>query len=355
MDGLYIGIDAGTQGVKAVIWGYSVSSSGAQPSVVARGSAPCTMLSTDAPGRAEQDPATWIIAVQQAVRAALSSMPQHKCGHQAIRGIGVSGQQHGLVVLDADCRVLRPAKLWCDTESAAEAKHLSQMLKRELVPSFTITKLLWLRNHEPEIWARVAHVLLPHDYINWWLCGRMCMEVRGPQKAQAGCFESSWDITNRSNSCYSSKAKRLHGPVLLLQAGDASGTGLLNLSNRQWDTDAIALVDKRVASWLPPLVSHNEVRRTAACCVCIPVRMYVPVAALLFYGRRWAICVQVQLSCVASLFSHHPFIKICGTRLCWLHWHVWDRTWTPINKGDYCHPPSPQPSGDRIPHACRSQ
>lgn len=166
---LYIGIDAGTQGVKVVIWG-------AEQGVVARGAAACTLLNTDIPGRAEQDPADWITAVQQAVRAALAILPPGAA--QRIRSIGVSGQQHGMVVLDNEHQVLRPAKLWCDTESAAEAQQLSRALQREVVPSFTITKLLWLKNHEPDVFERVAHVLLPHDYINWWLCGRLCMEVR---------------------------------------------------------------------------------------------------------------------------------------------------------------------------------
>jgi sugar (pentulose or hexulose) kinase len=79
---------------------------------------------------------------------------------------------HGLLA-----RPCPAAKLWCDTESAAEAEELSRLWGEAVVPAFTATKLLWLQRKEPEAWGRLAHVLLPHDYVNWWLTGRFCMEV----------------------------------------------------------------------------------------------------------------------------------------------------------------------------------
>jgi xylulokinase len=79
----------------------------------------------------------------------------------------------------ATLQVLRNAKLWCDTESAAEAAELSAALGSTIVPSFTATKLLWLKRNEPQLFDQLAHVLLPHDYFNWFLTGKYAMEVGG--------------------------------------------------------------------------------------------------------------------------------------------------------------------------------
>ncbi|KAG2450450.1 hypothetical protein HYH02_004952 [Chlamydomonas schloesseri] len=134
-----------------------------------------------------------------------------------VKAISVSGQQHGLVVLGEHDEVLRPAKLWCDTESAAEAEELSAKFGWKLVPSFTITKLLWLKRNEPETYAATRCVLLPHDYVNWWLTGRKVMEL-----------------------------------------GDASGTGVLDVEGRRWDTAAMDAVDARVRELFPPLVASPD-------------------------------------------------------------------------------------------------
>ena len=125
----------------------------------------------------------------------------------------MSGQQHGLVVLDANDTIIRPAKLWCDLESAKEAEELSERFGFKLVPSFTITKLLWLRRHEPDNYARIAKVMLPHDYINYILTGKFTME-----------------------------------------ASDASGTGIFDAIHRRWDADRIAAVDPSLATWLPTTI-----------------------------------------------------------------------------------------------------
>jgi xylulokinase len=124
------------------------------------------------PPRSEQDPNAWWTALVDAVR---------QTGIRDIAAMSVAAQQHGLVVLDATGEVLRPAKLWNDTESAPEAAAMVGALGAEQwakacgsvpVASFTITKLAWLARHEPQTFARVATVLLPHDYLTYRLVGR---------------------------------------------------------------------------------------------------------------------------------------------------------------------------------------
>ncbi|GIL44641.1 hypothetical protein Vafri_2161 [Volvox africanus] len=203
---LVLGLDVGTQGTKAVL--YDLESH----SVVAKGNAAYGIIGSTTQGRAEQHPETWRQAVKEATAQVLNGI-----NASCVVGIGVSGQQHGLVVLGDDGQVLRPAKLWCDTESAAEADELSEKFGWKLVPSFTITKLLWLKRHEPEVFDSVRSVLLPHDYINYWLTGRRVMEC-----------------------------------------GDASGTGVLDVAARQWDVAAMDAVDPRIRSMFPPLASSPE-------------------------------------------------------------------------------------------------
>jgi xylulokinase len=173
--------------------------------VVGRGSSPHPP--TRAP-RSEQDPAAWWDAFEVAWGA--SGAPALG---SAIAAISVAGQQHGMVALDEGRRVIRPAKLWNDTESAPEATWLIDQLpggRRAwadacgLVPvaSFTITKLAWLRRHEPEAWARLAHVVLPHDWLTLELTGEL--------------------VTDR---------------------GDASGTGYWSAASGAYRPDLLALVD----------------------------------------------------------------------------------------------------------------
>jgi xylulokinase len=100
--------------------------------------------------------------------------------------IGVSGQQHGFVPLDKAGAVIRPAKLWCDTSTQIEceaitaklggAKKAIAALGNAVLPGFTSSKILWLKKHEPKNFARLATVLLPHDYLNFWLTGERVME-----------------------------------------------------------------------------------------------------------------------------------------------------------------------------------
>ncbi|ANG63597.1 xylulokinase [Marinobacterium aestuarii] len=216
---MYLGIDCGTQGTKVVILDAE------QGHICGEGYAPHALIS-DANGRREQAPQWWIDAFEQAYRQALA---QAGIDSQAIRGIGVSGQQHGLVVLDASGAVIRPAKLWCDTETAPQNAELLALLGGEegsrarlgltLATGYTLSKLLWLKQHEPETFGRIAHILLPHDYINYWLTGEIAAEY-----------------------------------------GDASGTGYFDIRSRRWVPEVLALIapDGQLERALPPLREAHQ-------------------------------------------------------------------------------------------------
>lgn len=203
---LFLGLDVGTQGTKALVLDPTSGT------VLGRGSSSYDLLPNLPAGAAEQDPATWIAAVGEAARAALDGIDRAR-----VAGVGVSGQQHGLVVLDERDAVVRPAKLWCDTSTAKEAEELSQTLGKTIPCGFTAPKMAWMRRHEPQIWARVTTVLLPHDYVNFRLTEKKTMEC-----------------------------------------GDASGTGLFDPVRRAFDAVAIRAVDPRVASMLPELIAADR-------------------------------------------------------------------------------------------------
>lgn len=112
-------------------------------------------------------------AVEGSLDDALSSVDRSD-----VAALAVSGQQHGLVALDASGHVLRPAKLWCDVEATAQAEALSADFGFQVPPAFTAAKLRWLQETEPAAYEKLRHVLLPHDYINYWLTGELAMEVR---------------------------------------------------------------------------------------------------------------------------------------------------------------------------------
>src|SRR5690606_24465603 len=171
------------------------------------------LISGLAPGAAEQHPHTWRDAVRAVLRELLSEVDATR-----IEAIGVSGQQHGLVVLDEQCEVIRAAKLWCDTTTVTESRAISEKAGTTVPPGFTLPKLLWLKNHEPENFARVRHVLLPHDYINFLLTGKMFME-----------------------------------------AGDASGSGAFDPKTRSLDNALLAWVDKRAPGLFPHLIAADAV------------------------------------------------------------------------------------------------
>ena len=164
-----VGLDVGTTGVKAL----RISPGG---EIVARAEEGYR-LSTPQPGWAEQDPEDW----WRAAEAALAAV-----GSDGVAGIGLSGQMHGLVALDNADRVLRPAILWNDQRTGAECAEIEARFGlRELVrltgnralPGFTAPKLLWLRRHEPDVYARIARVLLPKDYVRLRLAGEHATDV----------------------------------------------------------------------------------------------------------------------------------------------------------------------------------
>jgi xylulokinase len=216
---LFLGIDCGTQGTKAIVLD---TSSG---EVLGLGAAPHSLIS-GANGRREQDVEQWREALTLATRRALLAAG---VSGLEILGVGVSGQQHGLVLLDHQGQVLRPAKLWCDTESAPQNQRLLEYLGGEqgslerlgvaIAPGYTVSKLLWTRERHPQVFQRIAHVLLPHDYLNYWLTGRCCSEY-----------------------------------------GDASGTGYFNVRTRQWDLELLRHIDPdgRLEAALPELLDAHQ-------------------------------------------------------------------------------------------------
>ncbi|MEZ6195085.1 MAG: xylulokinase [Planctomycetota bacterium] len=205
---MYLGLDVGTQGAKGLLVD---AESGRVIARAARSYGLCEGLPR---GAAEQDPAIWEAALAAIVPELLAA-PEAR--GRRLAGVGVSGQQHGFVPVDEAGAVLRRAKLWCDTETAPQARELERRWGRPVPVGFTASKILWLKETEPERFARLRHVLLPHDWLNFRLTGRAVAE-----------------------------------------AGDASGTGLLDPVERRWDLDAATALDAALPSCLPPLLAPRE-------------------------------------------------------------------------------------------------
>ncbi|HEV7815627.1 MAG TPA: xylulokinase [Janthinobacterium sp.] len=169
----YLGIDLGTSEVKALLVD-------ADQRVLATGGVKLA-LSTPRPHWSEQDPQDWWRAALAAIAQVRAAAP---AAFQALRGIGLAGQMHGATLLDAENRVLRPAILWNDTRAEAECAELeaaaadSRAITGNLaMPGFTAPKLLWLQKHEPELFARIAKVLLPKDYLAFCLTGEFVSDM----------------------------------------------------------------------------------------------------------------------------------------------------------------------------------
>ena len=204
-----IGLDIGTTSVKGV----SVSPEG---KLLGRAEREYP-LSTPRPGWAEQDPGAWWAAAQDVLA---------RLGGGDASGIGLSGQMHGLVVLDGDLEPLRPAILWNDQRTARECEEIEERVGRarlieltgnRALTGFTAPKLLWLRNNEPDLYARIRHVLLPKDFVRL----RLTQEH-------------------------------------VIDPSDASGTLLFDVGNRRWSDDVLSALEID-RGWLPAVLESPSV------------------------------------------------------------------------------------------------
>ncbi|MBV8893268.1 MAG: xylulokinase [Acidobacteria bacterium] len=196
-----LGIDVGTSGTRALI----INEVG---QVVASSSQEHVPFASPQIGWAEQEPVDWWKATCAAVRQALSHAT---LGGNDIACIGFSGQMHGAVMLDEQDRVVRPALIWCDVRTAHECRRLTervgaerliQLTSNPALPNFTATKLLWVREHEPEQWERIRSLMLPKDYVRLRLTGERATDV-----------------------------------------ADASGTLLLDVAHRRWSREMLAAAE----------------------------------------------------------------------------------------------------------------
>ena len=172
----WLGIDVGTGGTRALL----VDASGR---VLHAFTAPHEEMRMERPLWAEQRPEDWWSAAQLAIRGVLA---QAGASGDAVQGIGLSGQMHGLVLLDASNQVIRPALIWCDQRSQAQVDAINATAGKHMVlrctanpvlTGFTLPKLLWVRDREPALYARVTKVLLPKDYLRFQLTGEYATDV----------------------------------------------------------------------------------------------------------------------------------------------------------------------------------
>ena len=170
-----IGIDLGTSGTKTVLF----DKTGA---VIASALEEYPLIQ-EKNGWAEQEPEDWWQATVKTLRSVLE---QSGIDPAAIRGIGISGQMHGLVMLDQNGEVLRRSIIWCDQRTAEECKEITQKVgEKRLIEitanpamtGFTASKILWVRKHQPELYQKCAHILLPKDYVRYMLTGEFATEV----------------------------------------------------------------------------------------------------------------------------------------------------------------------------------
>ncbi|MFB3920647.1 MAG: xylulokinase [Terriglobia bacterium] len=196
-----MGIDVGTTGTRAVI----VRPDG---HVVGAATGDHQPMRMPKPGWAEQDPTDWWNATIEAVRAALAAA---NLAGEDIAAVGLSGQMHGVVLLDKAHAVLRPSLIWCDQRSQAQcdwitaqvgAERLIQLVSNPALTGFSAPKIIWVRDHEPEIFERAANFLLPKDYVRYRLTGEFATDV-----------------------------------------SDASGTLLFDVTNRRWSQEMLGMLD----------------------------------------------------------------------------------------------------------------
>jgi len=210
-----LGIDLGTQSVKVVFYDVEARE------MVAVESAPLELFQTE-DGVAEQQSNWWIDALGQALQKVDEGV------RKSAVAIGVSGQQHGFVPVDESGAVLAPVKLWCDTSTGAECDAIMEAyggadacieeVGNSILPGYTASKVRWFRDARADLYAQMATILLPHDYLNFYLTGERCME-----------------------------------------AGDASGTGFFDIRMRQWSEKMLRAIDpdRDLRECLPDASVHN--------------------------------------------------------------------------------------------------
>jgi xylulokinase len=234
-DGYLLGLDLGTSGLKCVL----VDRVGQVLGQAFRAYVP----DTPRPGWAEQDPEVWVEAALSALREVID---RAGINHAAIAGLGFSGQMHSTVCLDKDGRCLRPALLWLDHRSAAQVAalreqigtaQLADWIGNPIMPGFMLASLLWLKECEPATWERLAHVVLPKDYVRYRLTGEL-------------------------HTDYS----------------DASSTALLNVRQRAWCTELLDAAGLSV-DILPPLRESTD-----------PIGQLTPrMAEFMHVSSRWPV------------------------------------------------------------------
>ncbi|MGI9234301.1 MAG: xylulokinase [Woeseiaceae bacterium] len=211
-----LGIDLGTQSVKVVFYDFEARET------VAVESAPLDLYQTEA-GLAEQQAHWWINALKQALQQVGKGV------RSSVVAIGVSGQQHGFVPIDEAGEVQAPVKLWCDTSTGAECEAITTAfggaeaciaeVGNPILPGYTASKVRWFRDAHPGPYSQMDCMLLPHDYLNFYLTGERCME-----------------------------------------AGDASGTGFLDIRTREWSEKMLSAIDpdRDLRECLPDILVANK-------------------------------------------------------------------------------------------------
>jgi xylulokinase len=213
---MFLGVDVGTGGTRAVL----IDRTGR---LVASFASEHQAIRSEHIGWAEQEPEDWWRAAREAIAGAMAA--SGSAGSE-IEAVGLTGQMHGCVMLDRDGAVLRPALIWCDQRTQPQCDWLTEKIGFErlieltcnpALPNFTLTKLLWVREHQPEIFARIAHVLCPKDYVRYRLTGEFAIDMQ-----------------------------------------EASGTLLLDVANRRWSPE-VAEAAGIPMEWLPRLFEGPEV------------------------------------------------------------------------------------------------
>jgi len=213
---MLLGVDVGTGGTRAVL----IDRAGKVRASFASEHSP---IRSEHIGWAEQDPGDWWRATREAIAGAIAAIGS--TGSE-IEAVGLTGQMHGCVMLDANGAVLRPALIWCDQRTQPQCDWLTEKIgfdrlieltANPALPNFTLTKLLWVREHQPEIFSRIAHVLCPKDYVRYQLTGELAMDMQ-----------------------------------------EASGTLLLDVAHRRWSTEVAEAAGIPMA-WLPRLFEGPEI------------------------------------------------------------------------------------------------